>query len=215
MTLVNFDGLLPSATIMVVSITASTTSGKQLPDQVLQNTIEACDYSLALDLSREKVLDFLETRMGDIAPNLSAIVGRTVAAKLTVTAGGLLALANMPSCSVRLLGAKKTNWAGFSSQFCVGYIEETKIFRATPPSLRKRACRLLADKATMGARIDSVSEHPAGNKGRALRDEIRKTIEKLQQLPPAKCPKPLQVFDCKPKKKRSGRRLRRMSKGMR
>ncbi|KAG5549883.1 hypothetical protein RHGRI_015001 [Rhododendron griersonianum] len=62
----------------------------------------------------------------------------------------------------------------------------------------------------MGASMDSVSECPAGNKGRALCDKIRKTIEKLQQLPPAKRPKPLQILDCKPKKKRGGRWLRRM-----
>ncbi|KAH7849090.1 hypothetical protein Vadar_012850 [Vaccinium darrowii] len=214
LTRVNLDVLLPSASIMVVSITASTTSGKPLLERVLQKTIDACDHALALDSSRKKVLHFLETRMGFIAPNLSAIVGSTVAAKLVVTAGGLAALANMPACTVQLLGAKKTNLAGFStattSQFRVGYIEQTDIFRTTPPSLRTRVCRLLAAKATMGARIDSVSEFPTGNKGRAFRDKIHRTIEKLQEFPPAKRPKPLPVPDCKPKKKRGGRRLRKM-----
>ncbi|KAI8538044.1 hypothetical protein RHMOL_Rhmol09G0070400 [Rhododendron molle] len=153
---------------MVVSITASTTRGKRLPEQVLQNTIDACDRSLALDSSRKKVLDFLETRMAHIAPNPSAIVGSAVAAKLMVTAGGLSPLANLPSCTVRLLGAKKTKLA------------------------------------------DSVSGHPTGNRGRALRDKIHKTIEKWQEPPPAKRPKPLLVPDCKPKKKGGGQRLWRM-----
>ncbi|KAE9463980.1 hypothetical protein C3L33_04169, partial [Rhododendron williamsianum] len=82
---------------------------------------------------------------------------------------------------------------------------------STPPSLRMRACRLLAGKSILAARIDSVNGHPTGNKGRALRDKIHKTIEKWQEPPPAKRPKPLLVpDDCKPKKKRGGRRLRRM-----
>lgn len=74
--------------------------------------------------------------MGRIAPNLSAIVGSAVAAKLIVTAGGLSALANMPACAVRLLGAKEINLAGFStttaSRFRMGYIEQTEIFQTTP-----------------------------------------------------------------------------------
>eukprot|EP01018_Ginkgo_biloba_P007665 Gb_18679 [translate_table: standard] len=42
------------------------------------------------------VLDFVESRMGYIAPNMSAIVGNAVAAKLMGTAGGLSSLINFP-----------------------------------------------------------------------------------------------------------------------
>ncbi|CAL9136318.1 unnamed protein product [Musa textilis] len=107
LTLVDLEGLLPSAIIMVVSVTASTTSGQPLSEENLQRTIDACDRALALDLAKKKVLDFVESRMGYIAPNVSAIVGSAVAAKLMGTAGGLLALRKMPACNVQLLGAKK------------------------------------------------------------------------------------------------------------
>ncbi|KAA8533133.1 hypothetical protein F0562_033334 [Nyssa sinensis] len=103
LTLVDLEGLISSAVIMVVSVTASTTSGKPLPEEVLQKTINACDGALALDSAKKKVLDFVESRMGYIAPNLSAIVGSAVAAKLLGTAGGLSALAKMPACNVQLL----------------------------------------------------------------------------------------------------------------
>ncbi|XP_028553981.1 U4/U6 small nuclear ribonucleoprotein Prp31 homolog [Dendrobium catenatum] len=213
LTLVDLEGLLPSAIIMVVSVTASTTSGKRLPDDVLNKTIDACDRALALDLAKKKVLDFVESRMGYIAPNLSVIVGSAVAAKLMGTAGGLSALAKMPACNVQLLGAKKKNLAGFStatSQFRVGYLEQAEIFQSTPPSLRTRACRLLAAKSTLAARVDSIRGDPTGKTGRNLREEIRKKIEKWQEPPPAKQPKPLPVPDSEPKKKRGGRRLRKM-----
>nr|XP_043611413.1 U4/U6 small nuclear ribonucleoprotein Prp31 homolog [Erigeron canadensis] len=160
LTLVDLEGLLPSAVIMVVSVTASTTSGKPLPEDVLQKTIEACDRALTLDASKKKVLDFVESRMGYIAPNLSAIVGSAVAAKLMGTAGGLSSLAKMPACNVQILGAKKKNLAGFST----------------------------------------ASSH----------EEIREKIEKWQEPPPAKQPKPLPVPDSEPKKKRGGCRLRKI-----
>ncbi|KAL5552914.1 hypothetical protein UlMin_040315 [Ulmus minor] len=212
-TLVDLEGLLPSAIIMVVSVTASTTSGKPLPEDMLQKTIDACDRALALDSAKKKVLDFVESRMGYIAPNLSAIVGSAVAAKLMGTAGGLASLAKMPSCNVQLLGAKKKNLAGFStatSQYRVGYLEQTEIFQSTPPSLRMRACRLVAAKSTLAARVDSTRGDPSGTTGRTLREEIRKKIDKWQEPPPAKTAKPLPVPDSEPKKKRGGRRLRKM-----
>ncbi|XP_050365612.1 U4/U6 small nuclear ribonucleoprotein Prp31 homolog isoform X1 [Argentina anserina] len=212
-TLVDLEGLLPSATIMVVSVTASTTSGKPLPEDVLEKIVDACDRALALDSAKKKVLDFVESRMGFIAPNLSAIVGTAVAAKLMGTAGGLGALSKMPACNVQLLGSKKKNLAGFSSatsQYRIGYVEETEIFQTTPPALRMRAGRLLAAKATLAARVDSTRGDPSGNTGKAFREEIRKKIEKWQELPPAKQPKPLPVPDSEPKKKRGGRRLRKM-----
>lgn len=213
LTLVDLEGLLPSAIIMVISVTASTTSGKPLPNDVLAKTVEACDRALVLDSAKKKVLDFVESRMGYIAPNLSAIVGSAVAAKLVGTAGGLSALAKMPACNVQLLGARKKNLAGFStatSQFRVGFIEQTEIFQSTPPPLRMRACRLVAGKSTLAARVDSIRGDPMGKTGRTLCEEVRKKIEKWQEPPPAKQPKPLPVPDSEPKKKRGGRRQRKM-----
>ncbi|CAN0879046.1 U4/U6 small nuclear ribonucleoprotein Prp31 homolog [Linum grandiflorum] len=212
LTLVDLDGLLPSAIIMVVSVTASTTSGKPLPDHVLQQTTDACDRALALDSAKKKVLDFVERRMGYIAPNLSAIVGSSVAAKLMGTAGGLAALVNMPSGTVQCLGAKKkTTLAGFSSsEFRMGYIGEAEIFQSIPPSLRKRAYKLLSSKSTLAVHVDFNSKDRSGNYGRGLAEEIRKIIEKWQEPPPARQPKPLPVPDSEPKKKRGGIRQRKM-----
>ncbi|XP_020257070.1 U4/U6 small nuclear ribonucleoprotein Prp31 homolog isoform X2 [Asparagus officinalis] len=212
LTLVDLEGLLPSAIIMVVSVTASTTSGKPLSEENLKKTIDACDRALALDLAKKQVLDFVESRMGRIAPNVSAIVGTEIAAKLMGTAGGLSALAKMPACNVQVLGAKKKNLAGFSSatsQIHVGFLEQSEIYQTTPPSLKMRACRLLASKSTLAARVDSIRGDPTGKTGRFLLDEIRKKIEKWQEPPPAKQPKPLPVPDSEPKKKRGGRRLRK------
>ncbi|KAH9611046.1 hypothetical protein KSS87_006922 [Heliosperma pusillum] len=60
LTLVDLEGLLPSAIIMVVSVTASTTSGKPLPEDVLQKTMEACDRALDLDSARKKIFDVID-----------------------------------------------------------------------------------------------------------------------------------------------------------
>ncbi|KAJ4816695.1 U4/U6 small nuclear ribonucleoprotein Prp31 [Rhynchospora pubera] len=146
LTLVDLEGLLPSAIIMVVSVTASTTTGKPLPEETLSKTIEACDRALVLDSAKKKVLEFVESRMGYIAPNLSAIVGSAVASRLVGSAGGLSALAKMPACNVQLLGTKKKNLAGMSraSALNVGFLEQTEVFQSTPEPLRARVVRVLS-----------------------------------------------------------------------
>ena len=90
----------------------------------------------------------------------------------------------MPSCNVQVLGQKRKNLDGFStatSQSRVGYLEQTEIFQSTPPRLRKQAIKLLAGKSTLAARVDACRGDPSGTNGKALREEIQKKIDKLQE----------------------------------
>ncbi|MCI27438.1 U4/U6 small nuclear ribonucleoprotein Prp31-like isoform, partial [Trifolium medium] len=74
-----------------------------------------------------------------------------------------------------------------------------------------RAYRLLAAKSTLAARVDLIHGDPSGKLGTTLKDEILTKIDKWQESPPVKRPKPLPVPDSDPKKKkRGGRRLRKM-----
>ncbi|CAH8353855.1 unnamed protein product [Eruca vesicaria subsp. sativa] len=212
LTLVSLKGI-EAKTVVSVLLTASSTKGKPLPEDTLRKTLEACDRVLDLDFALKKILGFVETKMGCIAPNLSAIVGSAVAAKLMATSGGLSGLAKIPSCNVQVLGQKRKNLDGFSrvsSLTRVGYLEQTEIFRKTPPGFEKHAIKLLAGKATLAARIDASGGDPSGTNGKALREEIQKKLEKLQEPGVARQPKPLPVPDLTPKKKRGGRRLRKM-----
>lgn len=49
-----------------------------------------------------QIFMYVSSRMNVLAPNLSAIVGTTTAAKLLGVAGGLGPLAKMPSCNVHV-----------------------------------------------------------------------------------------------------------------
>ncbi|CDY39628.1 BnaC05g11570D [Brassica napus] len=185
LTLVPLEGLSATRTTVSILLTASTTKGKPLPSDVLQKTLEACDRAIELDSALKKILAFVETKMGCIAPNLSAVVG----------------------------SAKRKNLDGFSAvttQSRVGYLEHTEIFQNTPPGLRSRAIKLLAGKSTLAARVDACRGDPSGTNGRSLREEIQKKIDKLQEPGVARQPKPLPVPDMTSKKKRGGRRLRKM-----
>eukprot|EP00983_Pelagomonas_calceolata_P037070 1136170-Pelagomonas_calceolata.AAC.6 len=99
----------------VVTVTGTTTSGKPLSQENLDKALEACEMAFKLDEDKHKmlrlstqsswksipqILQFVESRMASIAPNLSLIVGSEIAAKLMGLAGGLHALSRMPACNV-------------------------------------------------------------------------------------------------------------------
>jgi Protein implicated in ribosomal biogenesis, Nop56p homolog len=110
--------ILTQATIMVVSVTASTTQGQLLTDQEKEDIYEACDMAIELNNFKQKIYDYVESRMAFIAPTLSIIVGASTAAKIMGVAGGLTKLSKIPACNVMVLGAQKKTLSGFSQVSC-------------------------------------------------------------------------------------------------
>uniref|UniRef100_A0A224ZB24 U4/U6 small nuclear ribonucleoprotein Prp31 n=1 Tax=Rhipicephalus zambeziensis TaxID=60191 RepID=A0A224ZB24_9ACAR len=207
------QSFLTPATIMVVSVTASTTQGQLLSQEELATIFEACDMALELNDFKLEIYSYVESRMSFIAPNLSQIVGASVAAKLMGVAGGLTNLSKMPACNVLVLGAQKRTLSGFSSTAVMphtGFVYYTDIVQNTPADLRRKASRLLAAKCVLAARVDSFHESPDGTVGVSLREEVERKLDKLQEPPPVKQVKPLPPPIDQNRKKRGGRRVRRM-----
>lgn len=213
LTQVDLTGILPSATVMVVTVTASTTVGTPLPDQTHATVTEECEQVLGLSDNKQQMLAFVESRMNSVAPNISAIVGTTIAAKLVGAAGGLEKLAELPSTVVQILGSKKRALGGMSTSSQVthaGVIKDCDIVLNTPPALRNKILRLVAGKVTLAARVDSYQDKSGGAVGQRLRDEIEMRATKLQEPPPPKDVRPLPVPPESSGKRRGGRRLRKM-----
>jgi snoRNA binding domain, fibrillarin len=69
---------------------------------VTRQVLEGCKMALALDEDRADILRLVQTKMGRIAPNLSAVVGTAIAAQLMGVAGGLSSLSQMPACNIQV-----------------------------------------------------------------------------------------------------------------
>lgn len=205
--------ILTQATIMVVSVTASTTQGQLLTDQEKEGIYEACDMAIELNNFKQKIYDYVESRMAFIAPNLSIIVGASTAAKIMGVAGGLTKLSKIPACNVMVLGAQKKTLSGFSQVTMLphtGFIYYSDIVQDTPPDLRRKAARLVAAKSTLAARVDACHESSDGHVGQMFREEIEKKLDKLTEPPPVKFVKPLPKPIDAGRKKRGGKRVRKM-----
>jgi len=214
---VDLESVLPSATIMVVTVTGSTTDGKELSDADLELTLEACDRLLKLDNDKTKLFKFVEKNMEKTAPNLSQVLGTDVAARIMGLAGGLELLSKMPSDVVQNIGnGRKKNIAGSSLQVLqksgdvnVGFIFQCDLIqKKTPPPLRVKAVRLIAGKCTLMARVDAFGQDPTGETGKKMYADIEQKIEKWQEPPPARTEKPLPAPGMIQKKRRGGKRMR-------
>ena len=208
---VDLTGIIPSATIMVVTVTASTTIGTVLADDALASVVADSEAVLALSENKRAMLAFVESRMTSVAPNLSALVGPAIAAKLIGQAGGLQKLAALPSTVLQILGSRKQRAQGMSTGGVMhgGYIGMCDIVQNTPPALRNKVLRLVAGKATLAVRVDGFADKQSGAVGRKFRDEIEVRSLKLQEPAPHKDIKALPVPPEASGKRRGGRRLRK------
>lgn len=76
---------------------------KEMPGM---QVLAGCAMTLQLDGDRADILKLVQTKMGRIAPNLSAVVGTAIAAQLMGVAGGLQALSQMPACNIQVIRAE-------------------------------------------------------------------------------------------------------------
>ncbi|KAF7794546.1 hypothetical protein EIP86_005680 [Pleurotus ostreatoroseus] len=211
-TKVNLNGILPSAIVMSVMITATTTPGQPLSEPEWQAVQRACDLADNLEEARKKIFMYVSSRMNVLAPNLSAIVGTTTAAKLLGVAGGLSGLAKMPACNVHLLGAQRKIAAGFSSatqRRHTGFVFQSDLVQTTPPEYQLKVQRTVGAKCCLAARMDLERQRRDGAYGDELRDKIERHIDRLAAPPPSKITKALPIPNDGPKKRRGGKRARK------
>lgn len=206
------NGVVPSATIMVITVTATTTNGRQLTDDEWKRVESACQVAKELEDARQKIFDYVQSRMNILAPNVSAIVGTTTAAKILGVAGGLQALAKMPSCNVYLLGAMKKTPTGQSTatmQKHTGFVYQSDLVQNCEPEHKLKAQRSVSAKLVLAARVDVDGGSKEGAYGEKLRDKLEKHFEKMAEPPPMKVTKALPVPGEGVKKRRGGRRARK------
>ncbi|OZJ05704.1 hypothetical protein BZG36_01452 [Bifiguratus adelaidae] len=209
---VDLRSILPPGIVMAVTLTGTTTKGQPLSAEEWKITEDACDLALSLDEARRTIVDYVQSRMMYIAPNLSKIVGSNVAAKLCAAAGGVTGLSKMPACNVQVLGSSRKGNAGFSTVSLyrhAGYIFQADLVVSAPQDIRMKVQRVIAPKLVLAARIDRAHESMDGSAGQRMREEIEKKIDKMQEAAPQRNVKALPVPDEAPKKRRGGRRARK------
>ena len=106
---------------------------------------------------RDKMLNYIGDLMNNIAPNLSAIAGPTIGARLIAKSGGMMKLARLPSSTIQVLGAEKALFRSLKSGSRPpkhGIIFQHDKVHSSPKWQRGKIARSLAAKIAIAARID-------------------------------------------------------------
>ncbi len=128
---------------------------------------------------RERLAKYLGKTSKETIPNLSAIAGSLLAARLLQLAGGLDKIARMPSSTIQLLGAEKSLFRHLKGQ---GKAPKYGVLFAHPSiqqakqENKGKVARLIAAKLSLAARIDAYSERDDGEK---LKKELEEQINKV------------------------------------
>ena len=132
-----------------------------------------------LDDQQAQLRAYIERTAPEIAPNLAALAGPVLTARLVALAGGLESLAKKPSGTVQVLGAEDALFAhlrGGADPPKHGVIYTHEAVRGTAPEHRGSAARALAGKLTIAARID----HYSGEYRPELETDLEERIERIQ-----------------------------------
>jgi len=128
---------------------------------------------------RDALRAHVEQQAQALAPNLSAIAGPVLAARLIALAGGLESLAKKPSGTIQVLGAEDALFAHLSGRAPSpkhGIIFTHEYVRGTAKDERGSAARALAGKLAIAARVD----HYSGERKPEIDAELEERIQRIR-----------------------------------
>lgn len=138
---------------------------------------------------RETLEGYIEAVMKEVAPNITALVGPKLGARLLSLAGGLENLAKLPASTIQVLGAEKALFRALRTGGKPpkhGVIFQFPAIHRSPRWQRGKIARALAAKLAIAAKVDYFTGRFIGDK---LREELEKRIEEVKKLyakPPAR-----------------------------
>lgn len=144
------------------------------------NIVNFSQRMMKLAEYRKQLALYLTDKMKIVAPNLQAILGDTVAARLISKAGSLTNLAKAPASTVQILGAEKALFRALKTKGNTpkyGLIYHSTFIGRADAKNKGRISRYLANKCSIATRIDSFSDEPTSAYGEMLRDQVEERLK--------------------------------------
>jgi len=197
---------LPKGKAERIAEVAELSMGAELGEGDVDQIQVVCKNTLNLYDARQKLEGYLDSVMCDVAPNIRALAGSLLGARLMALAGGLNNMAKMPASTIQVLGAEKALFRALKTGTRSpkhGIIFQHSLIHEAKRWQRGKVARALAGKLAIAARIDAFSGKYAGDK---LQVSLEKRIAEIQERykePPLR----------RPRIKRPHRRKKRGRKG--
>ncbi|KAG2695337.1 hypothetical protein I3843_07G009500 [Carya illinoinensis] len=157
--------------------------GTEISDLDLVNIKELCDQVLSLSEYRAQLYEYLKNRMNMIAPNLTALVGELVGARLIAHGGSLLNLSKQPGSTIQILGAEKALFRALKTKHATpkyGLIYHASLVGQAPPKFKGKISRSLAAKTALAIRYDALADNQDNSLGLENRAKVEARLRNLE-----------------------------------
>ncbi len=147
--------------------------GAELSKEDMKPIMDLAEEIKGLFELKKKQEKYLEKVMRDNCPNISAVAGELIGARLIAIAGDLKRLVLFPASTVQLLGAEKALFRHMRTKAKApkyGVIIKHPLVARVDKSKKGKAARKLADKILLAAKVDYF-------KGDFIGDKLRKEVE--------------------------------------
>lgn len=166
------------------------------------------DFSLVTDQlykTRDTLATYVDEAIQQVAPNMQALVGALLGARLISLAGGLARLARMPSSTIQVLGAEKALFRALRTGAKPpkhGIIFQWEEIHGAPYWLKGKIARILAGKLAIAAKVDLYSGEYLGDD---IIADLNRRINDVRKKYPTAPKKPKKEIPEKKEKKRPPR----------
>ena len=164
-----------------LSKAASRSMGANIEEQDLAILQSFCGLMLELYKFRERTEGYVDQCLKDVAPNMTAIIGASLSARLMSIAGSLENLAKMPASTLQVLGAEKALFRSLRTGARPpkhGVIFQHTAIHQSPRWQRGKIARAISGKLSIAARVDNYGGDFVGDK---LRASVDKKIEEIKE----------------------------------
>ena len=174
------DAGFPDSKVEMLSVIAKKSHGGDISPENLVIVQSLAKQILELNELRKKLEDHVQTQMVQVAPNLTAILGAAVGARILARAGSLKRLATMPASTIQVLGAEKALFRSLktgSQPPKHGLLFQHAMVHAAPRWQRGKIARAVAAKAAIASRVDFYS----GELNYTLLEKLNVRVEEISK----------------------------------
>ncbi|KAL4980768.1 nucleolar protein 58 [Aspergillus desertorum] len=153
--------ILPEEIEAAVKAAADRSMGTEISEDDLENIQALAEQVVGFSEYRSQLASYITARMNAIAPNLTALVGDLVGARLIAHAGSLTNLSKSPASTLQILGAEKALFRALKTKHDTpkyGLIYHASLIGQATGKNKGKMARVLAAKASLGLRVDALAE---------------------------------------------------------
>merc|ERR1712241_856677 len=172
--------IMDSAKAKAVVDASKTSMGMDISQVDLMNIEMFANRVVALAEYRKELQEYLRSKMKNVAPNLAALIGDVVGARLISHAGSLTNLAKYPASTVQILGAEKALFRALKKKGNTpkyGLIFHSSFIGRAAAKNKGRISRFLANKCSIASRIDCFTEQATNVFGTKLKEQVEDRLK--------------------------------------